>query len=94
MPMTIDLEALLSSEAYAHLQRVAQHRRVVVDDLVREAISALLDDWDSGETDALEDPSDEQILSDIRDAFDAIKADQTFPASEMIERLRARRKDA
>ncbi len=54
---------------------------------MRDALESFAHDLDSDDPD---DPSDEQILDNIRAGFDTIKTGQTYPASEMMERLRAR----
>lgn len=86
----IELETLLSPESYTRLKEEANRRQVVIGDVVRDALEAYAHALAALGDD--ENPSDEVILEKIRAGFEDIKAGRIYPASEMMERLRARRK--
>lgn len=95
--MTVELETLLSPEAYARLKDEAERRHAPINEVVRDALESYVRGLDDEDTSVdlgdLEDPSDEAVLGMLRTAIEQVKAGNVYPASEMIDRLRTRKTD-
>ncbi|MCU0464543.1 MAG: hypothetical protein MUF38_08215 [Anaerolineae bacterium] len=91
--MTVELETLLSPQAYARLKDEAERRHTPINEVVRDALESYvrgLDDDEDTSVDLgdLEDPSDEAVLGMLRTAIEQVKAGQGRPAREALADLR------
>lgn len=85
--MTIELERLLSPEAYARLQAEAERQNTAVAEVVRDALEQYLDDT---EGDEIEDTPREKVLADLREAVEDVNAGRTRSADEALADIRSR----
>lgn len=91
--MTVELETLLSPEAYARLKDEAERRHAPINEVVRDALESYVRGLDDEDTSVdlgdLEDPSDEAVLGMLRTAIEQVKTGQGRPAREALADLRA-----
>lgn len=69
------------------LQAAAQKQQTQVNTLIREAIEAYLAD-DVDDSEDMEDTPKEQVLAELREALEDVKAGRLIPADEGLALLR------
>jgi predicted transcriptional regulator len=69
----------LPDDVLERLQSEAEERQVPLADLVQTAIEYYLDD---------DEPTNEEILEDLRQAFRDVRAGRTRPAQEVMDEIR------
>jgi hypothetical protein len=88
--MTLELERLLSPEAYERLRAEAERQNTPVESLVREVLEDYTELLDSDDDIEIEDTPDEVILENFRRGWEQIQRGEVMDAEEAIARIKAK----